>query len=232
MWPFRTPVADPAKREWVDAQFAWATATYGAAAISGRRLIRPTKDFFRAGRGEDHSTACAVLDDIRSHLGLSDIAVALEPQGVLPDGLHPGYGNLAEVAGTFRQDGDLPLVTYDPRMLRMPISFIATMAHELMHLKLAPHVDYMPGGGATHELATDLHVIAEGFGTFQLEAAEDAGWSGYLSQPTRAYALALFLRLTKTPEASARAHLSSRPARLLTAALALVDRNGLPDGTT
>ena len=92
------------------------------------------------------------------------------------------------------------------------ILFIATMAHELMHLKLAPHVEDRPGGEATHELATDLHVIAEGFGTFQLEAAEDAGWSGYLSQPTRAYALALFLRYTNTPDAKAKAHLSSRPA--------------------
>lgn len=230
MWPFRAPVADEAKRDWVDAQYQWAAATHGLGTLRARRLIRPTKDFFQAGRGEDHATACAVVDDLRGHLGLSDVTVALEPQGALPDGLHPGYGALTETAGTFRQHGDLLLITYDPRLLRTPIIFISTMAHELMHLKLAPYVAEMPGGTATHELATDLHVIANGFGTFQLEAAADVGWAGYLSQPTRAYALALFLRLTDIPVAHAMAHLSPRTSALLKSALTLLDRSGLPDG--
>jgi hypothetical protein len=225
MWPFGAGVADRAKRDWVDAQYQWASATFGLTTLQKRPLIRPTKDFFRAGRGEDHATACAVIDDLRRHLGLLDITVAVEPQGRLPDGLHPGYGSLTETAGTFRLHGDLPLITYNPMLLRSPISFIATMAHELMHLKLAPHVADMPGGEDLHELATDLHVIAEGFGTFQLEAAVDAGWAGYLSQPTRAYALAVFLRLTNTPPAAAFAHLSSRTTALLRAAIRHLDRN-------
>ncbi|MGL5009505.1 MAG: hypothetical protein ACRC6I_06450 [Paracoccaceae bacterium] len=224
MWPFSAPLADAAKRDWVDEQFDWARTTYGPAALAARRLIRPTKEFFSAARGEDHGTACAVVDDIRRHLALTHIAITLEPQAVLHEGLHPGYGTLTEVAGTFQQYDDRPVLTYDPRLLRAPIRFIATMAHELIHLKLAPFVAGMPGGEATHELATDLHVIAEGFGTFQLEAAEDAGWAGYLSQPTRAYALARFLRLTGTPPAQAMAHLSARPTRLLKAALAHLDR--------
>ncbi len=230
MWPFRAEVADAARREWVDSQFRWAADTWGLAALRGRRLIRPTRHDFTAGRGEDHETAFAVMNDLRRHLGLTHIQLVLEPQATLQDGLHPGYGTLSETAGTYWHDDDQPLITYDPRLLQRPISYIATMAHELMHLKLSSHVQTMPGGEEEHELATDLHVIAEGLGTFQMEAAADAGWFGYLSQPTRAYALALFLRLTATPGAQAMAHLSQRPTALLKSALALLDRDGLPDG--
>jgi hypothetical protein len=232
MWPFRAEVADADRRAWVEDQFLWIADTWGLSALKARRLIRPIRQDFTATRGEDHGTALAVMKDLRRHLGLMHIDLVLEPQPVIPEGLHRGYGTLSDVAGTYWHDDDQPLITYDPMLLRRPVSYIATMAHELMHLKLAPHVAVMPGGAEAHELATDLHVIAEGFGTFQMEAAVYDGWSGYLSQPTRAYALALFLHLTDTPAAQALAHLSQRPTKLLKSALALIDRDGLPDGLT
>jgi hypothetical protein len=122
---------------------------------------------------------------------------------------------LATTAGTFSQDEDTAVVTYDPKLLRVPIAFISTMVHELMHLRLAPFVDNLPGGEAAHELATDLHCIISGFGLFQLAAAELLGWAGYLTAPSRAYALAVFLHRTGRKPEDAAAHLSARNLKLV-----------------
>lgn len=99
--------------------------------------------------------------------------------------------------------------------MRRPLSFINTMVHELMHAHLANVVDEIPGGAAAHELATDLHCITHGFGIFQLAGSEDAGWSGYMNQSSRAFALAVFLKLTGKPETEASEYLPPRSAKLL-----------------
>lgn len=130
-----------------------------------------------------------------------------------------------DLAGQYWHDPIAPLITYDPRLMRRPTSFINVMAHELMHGHLADVVDDVPGGADAHELATDLHCITHGFGIFQLADAEDAGWSGYMTQPSRAFALAVFLRLTDTPVAQAVQHLPPRSAKLLRRAVKECNRD-------
>ena len=59
--------------------------------------------------------------------------------------------------------------------------------------------------------------------------ADDAGWAGYLSQPSRAYALALFLRVTGQHPALALRHLVPRSQERLNTALRWLEREGLPE---
>jgi hypothetical protein len=103
--------------------------------------------------------------------------------------------------------------------MRQPLLFINTLAHELMHARLSGLEDEVPGGAGAHELATDLGCIIAGFGVFQLQAADDNGWTGYMSQASRAHALALFLNRRRLGIETVSQHLSPRCKKLLAKAL-------------
>lgn len=177
-------------------------------------VVLPTRAFFAAPRGAGHDTARAVLDDVQRHLRFSE-PISMTPLARhLPEHRHD-YAVLSEISGSYAGSGNHHHITYDPDQLARPIAFINTLAHEVMHARLAPHVDEVPGGDAAHELATDLGCIIAGFGIFQLEAANAAGWSGYLSQNTRAFALAMFLERRKLDPERVLPYLSGRCAKLL-----------------
>ena len=205
------PIISDDMADWIVDSFAWELAHDPAP----RRLIQPTAEFIAATKGDEAATARAVLHDVCRHLG-SDRPFKLEPLPELPDEWSHDYGRLAEVAGTYEYDAQAPVIRYSAKSMARPVGFINTMAHEIMHDRLHPHEADLPGGTAAHELSTDLHCIFLGFGLFQLAAAEQLGWSGYMSQPSRAYALALFLGLW-APDSQAEAFrfLPPRAAKLL-----------------
>lgn len=84
-------------------------------------------------------------------------------------------------------------------LLHRPVALISTLVHSVMHEVLHLYIDRsdMPGGPAPEDLSTDLHGITTGFGILQLAKAEQMGWQGYLSQPSRTHAPALPPRATK-----------------------------------
>lgn len=150
---------------------------------------------------------------------MSDRDFQLHALPEIPEELQRGYGELSETAGTYEYDIDKPVISYRPAMLRQPVPFINTMVHEMMHDRLAHVAAELPGGLGAHELSTDLHCIINGFGVFQLNAAEQVGWTGYMTQPSRAYALALFLQINAIPPEEAFGHLGNRAAKFLKRAL-------------
>lgn len=226
MWPFRRRPIAPEKQDWIAAHFDWEAARVGADTLRRTPLVTPTRHFFKAPRGEDDATAQAVFDEVKALLGLAGATVTLIAQGNLPDQAAIDRSQISAVSGTFQDDPDDPIITYEPRLLRTPVAFISTMAHELMHLRLAPFVDDLPGGEEQHELATDLHCIIAGFGILQMDAADSLGWAGYLQQDTRAHALAYFLHLTGHPVSDALPFLASLSAAKLRAAARHLDLDG------
>lgn len=157
-----------------------------------RQPIVPTKAFFRAPKGTSAETAKLVLEDIKRHMNY-DAPVEILPLDILPAEYRIDYQSLSSVAGTYEEIAGVHVIRYDPAQMHRPLQFINLLAHELMHSRLAGLQDEVPGGEVAHELATDLGCIIAGFGVFQLQAADDAGWFGYMTQPSRAFALAVFL---------------------------------------
>lgn len=204
------PLVSDDMSAWVEECFDWFDARFAAP----KDPILPTKAFFKAGKGQDEATARAVLEDVQRLLGF-DLPINLEPLSKLPPEYRHSYQSLSEVAGTYQETEDGRLIHYDPEMMSRPMQFINTMVHEVMHARLAGLEDQVPGGYEAHELATDLGCIIAGFGVFQLQAADDAGWSGYLTQPTRAHALAVFLDQRGLGAEAVSSHLSGRCNRLL-----------------
>ena len=111
-------------------------------------------------------------------------------------------------SGTFRIYDGRAIVSYATDLIADPRQLIAVLAHELCHYRLAIIEEPPPGGGQAHELLTELTVAFAGFGAFAANAAFSfsqhgdtfsQGWrsqrSGYFSERTWAFALALFLTL-------------------------------------
>ncbi len=195
---------------WIEACFDWFDARFPPPPGP----ILPTKDFFRAPGGRDHRAAVGVLDDIKRHLGF-DLPIDLIPLDRPAAEYRHSYQSLGEVGGTFQETDQGRVIQYDAETLSRPILFIATMAHEVMHARLSGLIDQVPGGANAHELATDLGCIIAGYGVFQLQAADDLGWSGYMSQESRACALAVFLDQRGMAAEAVSAHLSPRCQRYL-----------------
>ena len=184
---------DDSLGEWIFDNFIWAIERFPDQNWLEKPLVLPTKEFFSAKRGSDQETAEAILKELKHIIGLNELTIKIEALPSQPDEHTIDYSSMSEIAGQYYHDEFEPLITYNSRLLESPIPFISTMAHELMHAKLSPYVENLPGGEATHELATDLHCIIDGFGIFQLMSAEQVGWSGYMTRESRAFALAIFL---------------------------------------
>jgi len=204
------PLVSEEMREWIAACFDWFDSTFSPP--SGP--ILPTKDFFRAGKGSVEATAKQVLDDVKRLLNF-DQPIELQALNRLPAEFRHSYQTLSEVAGTYQETEAGRIISYDSEQMHRPVQFINTLAHEVMHARLSGMEDDIPGGYEAHELATDLGCVIAGFGVFQLQAADDAGWSGYLSQPSRAHALACFLSRRELGLEAVAPHLSPRCQRLL-----------------
>lgn len=196
IWTRRNLVSD-AMADWVIDRFEWLITTLGPRDFfENTRLILPTRSFFKTGQGRDEGTAQSIFNEVRAHMGIDHWPVDLVPRATVAQDFGMDTLSLTDIAGTFYQgDGGKTTITYDPRLMAKPCAFMGTLAHELAHYILAPHVETAPGGEEEHELLTDLTVIYAGMGVIDMQGARDVGWKGYLSSDTRAYALATFLRL-------------------------------------
>ena len=213
-WLTRRPVVAEDIAVWVDEVFAWYAQHFSVPT----EVILPQARFFSAGKGRDQSTAQAVLADIQRHMGL-EAPIDLVPLGRMSAQYRHSYQTLGEVAGSCEWVGDRWLIRYDPDQMEQPIHFISTMAHEAMHVRLLELNAPRPGGDAAEEPLTDLCCIVAGFGLFQLRTSEELGWAGYLSQPTRAYALARYLHQRGQGFAALQGGLPPRGAAMVRRAL-------------
>lgn len=209
----RKPLISDALRDWIVDHYDWVTQ-HRPDWHDRAQLVLPTKEFFDAPGGSGPEMAQHILNNIKGLLGL-DVPITLQPLEVLPDELRHEYGKTADIAGQYMRDSAQRLITYDPTLVRQPLTFINTLVHELIHARLDQVVEDLPGGAAMHELATDLHGIIAGFGLIELEGAEKAGWAGYMTQPSRAVALAMFLKFHGLEKDAALPWLSRRTARWL-----------------
>lgn len=213
---FRYPVSAEIQ-DWIIDNFHWARAK--GLFSEKTPLVQASKAFFTAPKGNGPETAKALVRDFQAILGISHIDIAVEPLGVLPPELRHSYQDLKQTAGTFQGDETGGMITYDPALFAKPAVLLSMLAHEVMHQRLHMIEELPPGGAEAEELATDLHVITCGMGILQMAGAEVAGWQGYLSQASRAHALAVFLLARNFDPAEAITALPPHSAKLLTKAL-------------
>ncbi len=195
----RTLVSDDIA-EWILDQFPDRIESCGLTeAFKNARLVLPTEKYFRPITGTDHQAALSLFEDVKLLMGLEHRNIHLHRLYDTTEGVETiQYGVLSEIAGTYMYDKVQPVISYAPATQRLStLNFIATLAHELAH-------DWMYNVGfdeedMTHELQTDLIPIIVGFGLIIPLGAREIGWSGYLSNEARIFALATFMAIKDLP---------------------------------
>ncbi|WP_299190773.1 hypothetical protein [uncultured Litoreibacter sp.] len=200
-------------QDWIEDSFDW--AAMNKIMTPATPLVLPTKAFFPARKGDPDTVVAGLVDNLKDILGLQSLKVTLAPIDDVPPELRHNYQSLGAVAGTWQGDAMGGHIRYDPALISQPMTLISTLAHELMHQRLARSTRDWPGGAEAEELATDLHCITAGLGVIQLAGSEQAGWQGYMRQPSRAHALAVFLARQDMGPDQALAYLPSRAAKYL-----------------
>lgn len=175
-------------------------------------LVLANRAFFPPTTTEGHARALYVFDRVRTLMGMDEWPAELEPVERLEArqrvGLYAVLERGGSANGTFRIEDGKVFITYATDLVADPRRLIATLSHELSHYLLATIRKPVPGGQELHELATELTVAYAGFGVFganrafTFEQHQDPfgqGWStqrsGYFSERTWAFALALFATL-------------------------------------
>jgi tetratricopeptide (TPR) repeat protein len=206
------PVSEE-KREWLEQCFLWLTGTFGKEKTRERRVLVPdVSDFPIQYTGH----ASAALDSLR----IIALQMELDPEDIRLDVYKEGQSSI-DMGGVFggryflqgadgqkhsnglyfgkKEDGKYHIGLEEKR-LKDPVGLVATLAHELSHIKLL-------GEGRlekNNEDLTDLTSVVFGLGIFNANAAfrtnsdyDSWSWSrsGYLSQMEWSYALALFAHL-------------------------------------
>lgn len=203
----RCPTA-PEEKAWVERRFAWLVSRFGHD-VCRKPTLTPTPEFFphaftgTDGEFEDlFARLCARMD-----LDPGRIDVHIYDEERIPDfkGVPMYESQHKGAAGLFagRQDGRYVL-GLEESMLDRPPELVATICHELGHVRLLGE-RHLTSKVEDHEEVTDLLTIVFGAGIFtantafvfqQWQTNSHQGWSasrlGYLSEPSLAYALACY----------------------------------------
>lgn len=207
---------DPDVEDWCLETWGWLLTNLGGMQRFRQvPLVTATREFFPPTETEGHERALYVFEQVKLLMAMQNRPCRLEAFDLPPSGQRVGlYAKIQRggtANGTFQvKDGEV-VISYASELVAEPRKLIATFAHELSHYLLATIMKPIPGGNDLHELATELTVAYTGFGIFSANVAfhfeqhQDPfgqGWSsrrsGYFSERTWAFALALFAALRET----------------------------------
>ncbi len=199
--------------DWCLETWAWLMTNLGGMdRLRRTEIVLPTREFFPPTLTEGHERAQYVLDLVKGRMGMNGWPCELEaydrPEARHRVGLYAMVQRGQTAAGTFEGRDGKVVISYASDLVAQPRRLIATLAHELAHYLLATVKAPIPGGDELHELTTELTVAYAGFGViaanaaFNFEQHQDvfgqgcsSNRSGYFSEPTWAFALALFSAL-------------------------------------
>ena len=193
---------------WIEKSLYWFTTQFGYDPVQ-RRTIVPTPDFVPAGyTGTDDEVrrlfalACPVMGTSADRVALRFVG---EPS-LDPEAYRYVVHRESFAAGVFSNNGSGYAVELDRDIVRDPRLTVATIAHELGHVRLNGDKGVDPRREDAERL-TDLVTVFFGFGVFNADAAylvHDMGAQGeirrlgYMDQRMFGYALACYCRMRQS----------------------------------
>ncbi|MEU6973236.1 hypothetical protein AB0A71_37050 [Kitasatospora aureofaciens] len=226
----------PDERAWIEESMAWLAAEFGRAVLD-RAPVLPTAEYFPGPFRGSEEDIRGVIAQICGYLDVAPNRLTIEIQP--DDGEDAMVADLRlarrsrYAAGHYRRENGRPVIAVDQRQAARPVALVATVAHELGHVRLLDE-QRIPADRRDHEPLTDLLTVHFGLGIFTANSAfnysqDKQGWSytrlGYLSERMFGYALACYAhRRGETKPAWAR-HLTTNPRAYLKQGLRYLDRN-------
>ncbi|MDH7459798.1 tetratricopeptide repeat protein [Chitinophagaceae bacterium 26-R-25] len=214
------PSVDEKTRQRLEEYFLWLINSFGKEYIKNKKVLNPDNNDFPVFYNEQLKSASDTLKIVATQMDLDpgEIKLHIYKEGQIEIDTGSPFGQrifLQNVKGEKYsgglyfgklEDGKY-LIGLEEKKLKDPLGMIATIAHELSHIKLLGEKRIE----TNNELLTDLTTIVFGLGVLSANSAfrtlsgfDFWGWnrSGYLSQRQWGYALALYayLREEENPE--------------------------------
>lgn len=204
------PSVNEKTREWIEYCFLWLINSFGKENIKSRKILTPDYNDFPILYNGQRQSAFDTLKIVAKQMEIDfdniDLNIYKEGQEAIDTGSILGYRIFMQnvkgqkyTNGLYfgQQENGKYLIGLEEKLLKDPIDIIASLAHELSHIKLLGE-ERIKGN---YEHLTDMTTIIFGLGIFNANVAfqtksgyDFRGWkrSGYLSQMEWGYALALF----------------------------------------
>jgi hypothetical protein len=214
------------ERAWIERSLDWLVAQFGRVALFGD-VFTPTDEYFPGVYTGSPADVEAVVRRLCLRMGVDRAAIAVEYDADGPAaelaGHVPLHTDRSAAAGHFRVQDGRAVVTIREDLAARPMALVATVAHELGHVRLLAEGRVDPGA-RDHEPLTDLCALYFGFGIFGANAAFDyarrahgeytytsTSRLGYLTEPMYGYALARYAWLRGEPAPAWARHLDTNP---------------------
>ncbi len=195
-------------KAWIEESMLWLIEEFGAETLRNATVVLPTDEFFPDQFSEDEDDVRALVRRLCGYMGVDPERVELEiftdqdigTQRRLPSSEYSRSG----AAGHYRKRRGKFVISVESSQVRDPVSLVATIAHELGHVRLLGEAR-VSASYEDHEPLTDLLTVFLGMGVFtgnsvfsfrQWTDAFSQGWQtesrGYMTEEMFGYALAAF----------------------------------------
>ena len=194
-------------KQWLEESMEWLLEEFGCDAFRAVAVILPTDEFFPDEYAGDEDDAWSLVKRV---CGYMDV----DPDRIKLEFFDDQYGELHKIgcfeasydgaSGLYQKRKGKFVVSLATSQLADPMSLVATIAHELGHVRLLGE-ERVDDDCDDHEPLTDLLTVFFGLGIFTANSAFNfeqwtntsyQGWrterKGYLSEEMLGYALALF----------------------------------------
>ena len=197
-------------KEWLEDAFLWLIDEFGAETLADLAVVLPTDEFFPDRYSSSEEDLRLLVNRVCNYMDVEPSRVELrfftDRTNTLQQHLPVFESRDKSALGTYRKERGKYVISLEKWQANEPTNLIATVAHELAHVRLLGEdrldPDYEDG-----EPLTDLATVFFGLGIFtansvfsfkQWRDAFSAGWEadrrGYLTEQMYGYALALFAR--------------------------------------
>lgn len=182
----------------------WLLEEFGPEAFRQVTVVLPTDEFFPDSFSADEDDARALAERVCAYMSVDPALIEVEfyddqAKQASRDFLY-AEGSSEGATGHYQKRRNKFVVSLEASQLTDPMSLVATIAHELGHVRLLGE-GRVHGGFEDHEPLTDLLTVFFGLGIFTANSAftfdaSSQGWQaqsrGYLDEEMFGYALALF----------------------------------------
>ncbi|MFI9363122.1 hypothetical protein ACIG5E_19015 [Kitasatospora sp. NPDC053057] len=226
----------PDERAWIEESMAWLAAEFGRGVLD-RAPVLPTAEFFPGPYEGSEEDIRSVIAQLCGYLDVAPnrLTIEIEPD----DGEDAMVADLRlerksrYAAGHYRRVNGRPVIAIDQRQAARPVALVATIAHELGHVRLLDE-QRISADRRDHEPLTDLLTVHFGLGIFAANSAfnftqNNRGWSytrlGYLNERMFGYALACYAHRRGETKPSWARHLATNPRAYLKQGLRYLGQN-------
>jgi hypothetical protein len=196
---------------WLEESMEWLLEEFGCDAFRAVAVILPTDEFFPDLYSGDEDDVWALLERVCGFMSVDPNLLELkffdDEHSELQGSLCCYESTYDGASGIYNERGDKSVISLATSQLADPMFLVATLAHELGHVRLLGE-RRIEADFEDHEPLTDLLTVFFGLGVFAANTAfsfrqwantSSQGWrtdrQGYLSEEMFGYALALFAQM-------------------------------------